>query len=233
MPELVSLNTPRAAREKSAISFVGGRDEPLVLAFPNAPANGIAPPLVRKRLQVFAAMMLADVAIVLGCFRAFSFAYLVGWRGLMTIDAAMLPAYLLLPIFLTIGLFNGTYSGGALTRWPQAAWRVVSALVIAAALFNFVAFFAKMSEDFSRVAFALSVISSLTLMALLRAALVGWVKRSWANGPMNRLLILAGGPGSICPASTRSTRPSRGFRPGSMIRVRSTASPNICAIWTK
>ena len=199
MTEFVRLDTALAPREKSALhgnpgTVGGGHDDLLISAIPNAPANGLAPPLVRKRLQVFVAMMLVDIAILLGCFGAFSFAYLIAYRGLLSMDAAMLPAYLLLPIFLTIGLFNGTYSGGALTRWPQAAWRVASALVIAAALFNFVAFFAKMSEDFSRVAFALSVVSSLLLMALLRVLLVSWVKRSWGNGPMNRLLILAGGP---------------------------------------
>ncbi len=81
--------------------------------WPNAPTNGLAPPLVRKRLQVFLAMMAADVAMLLGCFAALSFAYLIAYRGQIGMEAAMLPAYLLLPIFLTIGLFNGTYSGAA------------------------------------------------------------------------------------------------------------------------
>jgi hypothetical protein len=198
MSQYIRLDTSLAPSDSPALLRLAANDEPSVIpligAIPNAPANGLAPPLARKRLQVFMAMMLADIAILLGCFGAFSFAYLIAYRGLVSMDAAMLPAYLLLPIFLTIGLFNGTYSGGALTRWPQAAWRVASALVVAAALFNFVAFFAKMSEDFSRAAFALSVISSLLLMALLRVLLVGWVARSWSNGPINRLLILAGGP---------------------------------------
>ena len=168
--------------------------EHLLEQWPSAPVNGLAPSLVRKRLQVFLAMMAADVAILLGCFAALSFAYLIGWRGQIGMEAAMLPAYLLLPIFLTIGLFNGTYSGRALTRWPQAAWRVTSALTISAALFNFVAFFAKMSEDFSRAAFALSIISSLLVMTALRVFLVGAVRQIWGASPVNRLLIAAGGP---------------------------------------
>jgi exopolysaccharide biosynthesis polyprenyl glycosylphosphotransferase len=198
MSEYVRLDT---GMEASARPLIGGDGpaESMVEPWPHAPVNGLAPPLARKRLQVFLAMMVADIAILLGCFGVFSFAYLIGWRGQISMEAAMLPAYLLLPIFLTIGLFNGTYSGGALTRWPQAAWRVSSALVISAALFNFVAFFAKMSEDFSRGAFALSVISSLLLMAGLRILLVRAVGRIWGKSPINRLLILAGGPAVDMP----------------------------------
>lgn len=193
MSEYVRLDT---GTDASATPLIGGsaHAESLIEPWPQAPVNGLAPPLARKRLQVFLAMMVADIVILLGCFGAFSFAYLIVWRGQISMEAAMLPAYLLLPIFLTIGLFNGTYSGGALTRWPQAAWRVTSALAISAALFNFVAFFAKMSEDFSRGAFALSVISSLIMMAGLRILLVSAVGRIWGKSPVNRLLILAGGP---------------------------------------
>lgn len=194
MTEFVRLDADSAVRELSLIGRATLGGEPLATPWPNAPTNGLTPPLVRKRLQVFLAMMAADVAMLLGCFAALSFAYLIAYRGQIGMEAAMLPAYLLLPIFLTIGLFNGTYSGGALTRWPQAAWRVASALVIAAVLFNFVTFFAKMSEDFSRGAFALSVISSLLMMTGFRVLLVGSVRRIWGESPINRLLIVAGGP---------------------------------------
>jgi len=181
-------------REQPLIGRAAPAGELLVEPWPNAPINGLAPTLVHKRLQVFLAMMAADVVFLLVGFAALSFGYLIAWRGQIGMEAAMLPAYLLLPIFLTIGLFNGAYSGHALTRWPQAAWRVTSALVIAAALFNFVAFFAKMSEDFSRAAFALSIISSLLMMTGFRILLVGAARQIWGESPINRLLIVAGGP---------------------------------------
>ena len=83
---------------------------------PAAQPNGLAPPLEGKRIQVFLAMVVIDVAILLGTFALVSFAYLINVRGQFNADSSMLSAYLLLPIFLTIGLFNGAYSGGALER---------------------------------------------------------------------------------------------------------------------
>ncbi len=193
MTEFVRLKPGVTALEGPLIGRLA-QGEPLVDLLPRAPEGGLAPSLVRKRLQVFVAMMLADVVILLGCFYALSFAYLIAFRGLITMDASMLPAYLLLPIFLTIGLFNGSYSGTALTSWTQASFRVASALIIGAALFNFVAFFAKMSEEFSRAAFALSIVSALLLMSALRMLIVRLVERRWGKSPINRLLIMAGGP---------------------------------------
>ena len=187
--------------------------ETRVGTLPAEPHNGLAPPLLRKRLQVFIAMMLVDIAILLGAFALVAQAYLIAYRGQFTIDAAMLSAYLLLPIFLTIGLFNGAYSGTALTAWPQSVWRVVSALVISALLFNFVAFFAKISEDFSRAAFALSIVASLALMAAFRIVLVRLGGRLWGASPINRLLILDGGPDIALPGLYRVDAREHGLRP--------------------
>ena len=158
------------------------------------PANGLAPSLERKRLQAFLLMMLVDIGLIIGCFAMVSFAYLVGYRGQYTIEGAMLPAWLLLPLFLTIGLFNGTYSGSALASGLAGSQRVAAALLISAALLNFVAFFAKMNAEFSRVAFSISVVSAIMLMALFRLFLVRQLRRVWGPSPMNRLIINAGGP---------------------------------------
>ena len=171
-----------------------GRAEPLVQALPNAPNNGLAPSLTRRRLQVFLAMMVVDVAILLGSFAVIGFTYLIVVRGQFAMNTAMLSAYLLLPIFLTICLFNGTYSGTALVDWKRATWRVIQGLVISALLLNFFAFFAKMNAEFSRVAFALSVVTAFLVMGLARGALVMLAPRIWGRSPINRLLIKAGGP---------------------------------------
>ncbi len=166
----------------------------LVRQYPQAPANGLAQPLERKRLQVFLAMIVLDVAVLLGTFLAVGNAYLVNVRGQFNIDAAMLSAYLLLPIFLTIGLFNGTYSGNALVNSRSAGLKVAQALIIAAVLLNFVAFFAKMNAEFSRVAFSLSTLGAIGLMVAYRVVLVRMARRIWGPSPLNRLVIEAGGP---------------------------------------
>lgn len=194
MSGIVQLRKDAALRPEGGLLARPGHPEPLVEPLPEAPRNGLAPPLVHKRLQVLLGMVVADVAIVLGTFALVGFVYLIGYRGQFTMNGAMLPAFLLLPIFLTIGLYNGSYSGTALVDWRHATWRVASALAISAMLFNFVAFFAKMNADFSRVSFAASVVGALVAMAGLRLALMRFVRRLWGVSPINRLLIAAGGP---------------------------------------
>ena len=137
-----------------------------------APKAGLAPSLEGKRIQVFLAMIVIDLVILLGTFALVSFVYLINFRGQFGTESAMLSAYLLLPIFLTIGLFNGSYSGSALVSWRDASWRAAQALVIAAVLLNFVAFFAKMNAEFSRVAFSVSAVVAVAVMTVFRVFLV-------------------------------------------------------------
>ncbi|MEO0061527.1 MAG: hypothetical protein RLZZ08_87 [Pseudomonadota bacterium] len=106
----------------------------------------------------------------------------------------LLAAQLMLPIFLTIALHNGTYSQGALTNWRTAVWKLVSAMLIAAALLNFLAFFVKINALFSRAVFVSGVASSVLAMAAARFVLLKWMAANWGPSPMNRLVINAGGP---------------------------------------
>lgn len=191
------VNITKLPAESAAEPFLiaqDGQTELLVQNLPDAPRNGLAPPLERKRLQVFLGMIVVDVVILLGTFGLVSVLYLVNVRGQYNVDAAMLSAYLLLPIFLTIGLFNGTYSGSALVNWRSATLRVVQAFAVAAILLNFVAFFAKMNAEFSRVAFTASALLGIGCMAGFRVILVRITRRIWGASPVNRLVIQAGGP---------------------------------------
>jgi len=185
----------------------------LVLRRPEAPLDGLAQPLERKRLQVFLAMIVLDVAVLLGTFFAVSVAYLINVRGQFNIDDSMLSAYLLLPLFLTIGLFNGTYSGSALVNWRSASFKVAQALAIAAILLNFIAFFAKMNADFSRVAVTVSCVGALGLMTVYRIFLVRGTRRIWGASPLNRLVIEAGGPSVAIPDVYRVDAARAGIEP--------------------
>lgn len=212
MPEVAKIDPAKARRSDAALAGSPAR-EASVQPLPVPPAQGFAPSLERKRLQVFVLMMAIDVAILLASFASVGFAYLIVYLGQYEAATAMLPAYLLLPIFLTIGLFNSTYAGSSLVSWKRATWRGASALVIAAALLNFVAFFAKMNADFSRAAFAISVIMTIVLMGVSRAILVKWVRRIWGESPMNRLIIQAGGPGISLPEAFTIEASEHGLRP--------------------
>ena len=187
--------------------------EALVRKLPEAPRNGLAQPLERKRLQVFLAMIVLDMAVLLGTFFIISVAYLMNVKGQFNVDASMLSAYLLLPIFLTIGLFNGAYSGSALVNARSASFKVIQALVIAAVLLNFVAFFAKLNAEFSRVAFTVSSLLSMFLMTAYRVVLVRMTRRIWGASPLNRLVIEAGGPPVAIPNTYSVNAEQAGIQP--------------------
>jgi exopolysaccharide biosynthesis polyprenyl glycosylphosphotransferase len=111
----------------------------------------------------------------------------------------MISAQLLLPIFLTIALHNGTYSLEALTDWKNAATRMASAVLIAAMLLTFFAYAVKMSAEFSRVVLASGVATTITALAATRYFVARWIREQWGPSPMNVLVINAGGPPMSIP----------------------------------
>ncbi len=165
--------------------------------------------LERRRLQLYLVLILADAALLLG-----GFALANGIYPAVPIAAdTMLPAYLMLPIFQTIAFYNSTYSREGLTRWRSAAGRALIALLIAALIFNFFAFFAKANAEFSRVVFAAGLATAATGMALFRYMLARWVVANWGPSATNRLLIDAGGPPVAIPNLYRIKARDHGLRP--------------------
>ena len=164
---------------------------------PRAPRAGLAPSLERRRLRIYTLQMVLDLAIILGSFALSSLLY----HGGLFAPSAMLPANLMLPIFLTVAFHNRTYSISSLVHWATGARKVASALVIAAALLNFIAFFAKINAEFSRLMFLASMIASLIMMMSVRYCIGRWMKMLWGPGPINRLVIHAGGPDIRLPGS--------------------------------
>lgn len=156
------------------------------------PTNGLAPSLERKRLRLYLVLLLSDIAALLSCFAAASWGYLDKLK-LSPSDNPLLPAYLLLPIYLTIALYNSTYSLSSLSNWRRGAARAVGALLVAAALLSFVAFFAKMNADFSRVVFMLGMMATGGVLVFLRYFAERVIRKNWGPSPINRLVINAGG----------------------------------------
>jgi len=154
------------------------------------PAAGLAPSLERRRLRVYLLQMVVDIALLVGAIALVAFVY----QGGVNLANALLGAQLLLPLFLTIAWHNGTYSLHSLTNWRSSSMRMIVAVLIAAALLNFVAFFAKMNQDFSRVVFVAGTTAAVVAMAGSRYAIEKWIRRRWGPSPINRLVIEAGGP---------------------------------------
>ena len=154
------------------------------------PALPAAPSRERRRLRAYLALVLGDAAILHAAFILAGLAYegvWLEWRALM-------QAQLLLPLFYTIALYNGTYSMRVLTNWRFGLRQALVALLISAALLNFVAFYTKSNATFSRATFTLGLLFSLCLLALSRRVAVWLVGRLWQGRVQNRLVLLDGGP---------------------------------------
>jgi lipopolysaccharide/colanic/teichoic acid biosynthesis glycosyltransferase len=176
---------------------------------PGAPAAGLAPSLERRRLRFYLAQMAIDVGLLIGCGALAGYLY---FRGAPT-GHPLLAAQLLLPLFLTIALHNGTYSLGTLTDWRTSSVRMVTALLISAALLNFVAFFAQFNAVFSRVVFVGGLTSATVAMIASRILLARWIVHRWGPSPINRLVIDAGGPPITIPHAYRIDAAEHGLTP--------------------
>lgn len=176
---------------------------------PRAPRAGLAPSLERKRLRVYLLQILVDSALLLGL----SYLATIILQGNASTGQPLLAAQLMLPIYLTIALHNGTYSQASLMSWRTAVGRLVAAMLIAAALLNFFAFFVKINAFFSRAIFVSGVVSGILAMSAARYAMLKWVAGAWGPSPMNRLVIDAGGPPIHLPHAYHLDAHEHGLHP--------------------
>lgn len=153
-------------------------------------ASPLMPSLERRRLQCYLALMLADVAALFAAFAGGGYLYL----GVTGIVQAVLFAQLLLPIFLTIALYNGAYSVGTLQNAWSGCRRAIAALALSFAAVQFIAFYAKANEHFSRVLVTLGVAFSLMLIVLVRRQMRAFVRWRCGKAIVNELVIDDGGP---------------------------------------
>ncbi|MFM5949906.1 MAG: sugar transferase [Novosphingobium sp.] len=134
--------------------------------------------------------MVADIAALFAGFLGSGLLYL----GDSGIDQASSLAQLLLPVFLTIALYNGAYSLGTLKDTRAGAARAMSALAIGAAVVVFIAFYTKSSADFSRLLFTAGVVSAGLIMAWLRFQMRAFIAWRCGAAVLNELVIADGGP---------------------------------------
>ena len=188
---------------------------------PHAPTAGLAPSLERRRLRLYLLQMVIDIGVLVGACWLVAQIYPVGNVAIN----ALLPAQLILPLFLTIAWHNGTYSLRSITDWRKGSLDMVAAVLIAAALLNFLAFFAKMNDNFSRVVFVVGI--SLAVVDDGRVALrhlpvdpaVVGAERHQSAGDRRRR------PADAHPARLSDRR--RGARPGALARGPARARPPV------
>ena len=148
------------------------------------------PALERRRLQCYLALMLGDMAMLLAGFAAAGWLYL-GTPGL---DSGFLLGQMLLPAYLTIGLYNGAYSLRALQSVEYGSSRSAMALLVSSAVVVFIAFYTKSAQDFSRVAFTLGALATACLLPWCRIQMRSLVAWRCGRKVVNELIIDDGGP---------------------------------------
>ncbi len=166
---------------------------PLKAARPEQIDHPIAPSLERRRLRTYALLLLLDAALLHIAFVSAGAIY----EGVWLYQRNLVAVQTMLPVFFTIALYNKTYSGEALTNWVFAARQALIALLLSAALLNFVAFYTKSNAQFSRVSVTLGLILSAIALVALRRLVPIIIEKFWAGRTLNRLIIDDGGPGFV------------------------------------
>lgn len=175
----------------------GARDAPLM------------PPLTRRRLQCYLGLILVDMAALFGGLVLGGHAY-TGQEGAMR---ALLFAQLALPVFLTIALYNGAYSLSALRNTQRGLLRAAVAVMAAGAVVQFIAFYARANQQFSRVGLAVGLALALIALGLGRWLMRGFIR--WRCGPavLNELVIDDGGPPLVRQGTCRIAAADFGLVP--------------------
>jgi lipopolysaccharide/colanic/teichoic acid biosynthesis glycosyltransferase len=151
--------------------------------------QAVAPSLERRRLRIYLGLVVFDVMLILGAFMLVGEIYL----DYRPFRYALLQAQLLLPLYLTLALYQRSYSIQALQDWRFGAARSLGALALAGALLLFVTFYTKSTAQFSRVVFTGGFTLSAVLILLTRVWLGRLVGRAWEHSVINVLYIDAGG----------------------------------------
>ncbi len=146
-------------------------------------------PLERRRLQCYLALLLADITAIFAGFLLTGQLYL----GEAGASRSREIAEMLLPVFLTIALYNGAYSLHTLENAWAGATRAVVALAIAVATVLFLAFYTKSSASLSRVLVGSGLIAAMLAILCLRMQMRSFVAARCGGRVINELVIRDGG----------------------------------------
>ncbi|MBS7669681.1 sugar transferase [Croceicoccus gelatinilyticus] len=154
-------------------------------------------PLEKRRLQCYLALVVADI-----------FGILIAFTGTATLyygpgpqSHALLQAQLMLPLYLTVALYNGAYNLGAL----RVSWRtmgaVLRAVVLAALAMVLLTYLSKTASIYSRLVFLLGISGCLVVLPALRIAMRRFVRWRCGERIENVLVVNDGGPDVAFPGA--------------------------------
>jgi len=172
-------------------------------------ASGPTASLERRRLQCYLALILADLAALFAGFLLIGYLYL----GRDGIAQAGVLAQLLLPVFLTVALYNGSYSLSALMSTRNGGVRALAALGISAAAVVFIAFYTKSSGEFSRLVFTAGVFASALILGWMRLQMRAFVRWRCGENVVSEVVIDDGGPLLDLPGARHFDAAALGLSP--------------------
>lgn len=150
----------------------------------------LAPSLEHRRLFLQALLFITDAIILVAGFVVAGFVF----SGIQADRLTLMEAHLLLPLFMTISVYNGAYAQRSLTDLRYASSRLAIALALSATLLSFIAFYTKSSVQFSRFIFTVGIFFGTVTMFLARKVMISCVRRLIGPNIINCLLIDDGGP---------------------------------------
>jgi lipopolysaccharide/colanic/teichoic acid biosynthesis glycosyltransferase len=168
----------------------------------------VAPSLERRRLQCYLALMVGDVVAMIAGFSLAGY-LIAGRQGLFD---ARTQVQMILPVFLTVALYNGSYSVTALRDSWIGILRSQGALLLSVAAVVFIAFFAKASSDFSRLGFSSGTVCTILTLLWMRLQMRGFTFQRCGANPYNQLVIDDGGPRVDIPGAIRVSASAMGLR---------------------
>jgi lipopolysaccharide/colanic/teichoic acid biosynthesis glycosyltransferase len=169
----------------------------------------VAPSRERRRLQCYLALVVADICAI---FIGFSLTgYLLS--GTQGFPESLVHAQLILPIYLTLALYNGSYSTSALQQGWTGVFRAMVAIVIAVVVVVFVQFLIRPNADVSRWAFNGGAICAMFVIAWTRLQLRSFVRWRCGENVLNELIIDDGGPQVNLRGAIRISAAAMGLRP--------------------
>jgi len=153
-------------------------------------ATPLLPSLERRRLQCYLGLLVCDIAALLaGPTIAGHF-----YDGAYGRANGLLFAQLMLPVFLTASFYNGAYSILSLRKPLFGISRAAAAFTIALFVVQFIAFYAKANQSFSRMIITIGALLGISLMIWLRMQMRGFVRWRCGTQIVNILVIDDDGP---------------------------------------
>lgn len=168
----------------------------------------VAPSRERRRLQCYLALVLGDILSIVAGFGAIGYLF-VGRAGFAD---SLVHAQLILPIYLTLALYNESYSIVSLRDGWIGIFRAMVAMIIAMAVVIFVQFLIQPAEDVSRSIFNGGAFGAMVVITWMRLQLRSFVAWRCGASVTNELVIDAGGPQLNLPGTIRISAAAMGLR---------------------